>query len=460
MRGGAAVHCRCIMTKPPIAALILAAGLGSRMKSSQPKVLHQIAGRPMLHHVAAALSPLGCDPVIAVIGPEMPADAVPPAVGSVVQVNRRGTGDAAKIALPLLEGFCGTVLIVAGDVPLIRDETLRRLAEARDGSVIAVAGFRAADPTGYGRLILDDRGGLSRVVEHKDATVEERAVTLCNAGLYAVEAQRLAAWLDQLKPDNAQGEYYLTDIVALARREGLTVAVVEAEEAEVLGVNSRGDLARVEAIAQNRLRAAAMAGGATLRDPASVFLSWDTKLGRDVTIGPQVVFGPGVIVADDVEIRSFSHLEGAVVETGAVIGPFARLRPGTRIGPRAHVGNFVELKNAVMGEGAKANHLSYLGDAVIGAAANIGAGTITCNYDGFTKALSEIGAGAFIGSNAALIAPVRIGADAIVAAGTVIGGDVPADAIVIARSEAQIRDGAAQRFRARRKAAKTGKGEL
>jgi bifunctional UDP-N-acetylglucosamine pyrophosphorylase/glucosamine-1-phosphate N-acetyltransferase len=439
------------MTQPSAAAIVLAAGLGTRMRSDRPKVLHAVAGRSMIGHVAAALAPLSLDPLIAVIGPESKPSDLPSGFQTILQTDRRGTGDAARIGATLLGGFAGTVLILAGDTPLIRSETLSAAVAARaSGNGIALVGFRAADPTGYGRLLRDPDGSVLRIVEHKDASDEERLIPWCNSGIYAVDATKLAGWLAKLQPNNAQGEYYLTDIVALARAEGLRVAMVEAPEEDVHGVNSRIELARAEAVWQDRLRRAAMAGGATLIDPATVFFCHDTVIGRDVVIQPNVVFGPGVIVGDRVEIRAFSHIEGAKIAAGAIIGPFARLRPGTVVGEGGHIGNFVELKNTVLEAGAKANHLSYLGDAQIGAGANIGAGTITCNYDGFGKYRTQIGAGAFIGSNTALVAPVTVGAGAIVGAGSVIASDVPEDALAVTRSEQTVREGAAARFRARK----------
>jgi bifunctional UDP-N-acetylglucosamine pyrophosphorylase/glucosamine-1-phosphate N-acetyltransferase len=421
------------------------------MRSSRPKVLHAVAGRPMINHVLAALGALAPQRVAVVIGPDAPgvAEAVAPHA-TVVQAERRGTGHAVQTARPLLDGFAGDVVVLNGDGPLIRAETIRRLVAARRAADLVVLGFRAADPTGYGRLILDPEGFVVRIVEHKDATPNERAIALCNAGAYAADAAFLFKLADRLRPDNAQGEYYLTDIVGLARDENATVAVIEADEEEVLGINSRAELARVEAIAQRHLREAAMAAGATLIDPDTVYFSADTKLGQDVTVGPNVVFGPGVEVGDRVEIRAFSHLEQARVADDALIGPFARLRPGADIGAGAHIGNFVEIKNAVIEAGAKANHLSYVGDARVGAEANIGAGTITCNYDGMFKWTTEIGAKAFIGSNTALVAPVTVGEGAVVGAGSVITADVPPGALHLTRAPVTDIEGGAAGFRERR----------
>ncbi|MBU8538360.1 bifunctional UDP-N-acetylglucosamine diphosphorylase/glucosamine-1-phosphate N-acetyltransferase GlmU [Falsiroseomonas tokyonensis] len=415
------------------AAIILAAGLGTRMRSRLPKALHPIAGRPMLQHILAAAAEV-FDRAVIVVGPDMPElerAAAPHPV--VVQTERLGTGHAALQAASLLEDFEGDVAVLYADNPLITPDTLHRLAAARGGAGLALVAMRPADPGHYGRVLTNAAGEVERVVEWADASQEERAVGLCNAGVICAPAAELFGWLRAVRNDNAKGEFYLTDVVALARQAGRRVVAVEAPEAELRGINSRVELAAAEATAQARLRERAMTGGATLIQPESVNFAFDTQLGQDVTIGPNVVFGPGVVVEDGVEIRAFSHLEGCVVRAGAVIGPFARLRPGTVIERHAHVGNFVELKAAVLGEGAKANHLSYLGDAMIGAGANIGAGTITCNYDGVNKHRTEIGAGAFIGSDTALVAPVRVGARALVAAGSVITEDVADDAMAIAR---------------------------
>ena len=342
-----------------------------------------------------------------------------------VQSERLGTAHAALQAAPALPEPGETVLILFGDTPLIRSETLTRLARARrdGGAAVAVLGFRAADPTGYGRLVTEPDGTLARIVEHKDATEAERTIDLCNSGVMAVEGARLFSLLERVGNDNAKGEYYLTDLVALARADGAACVVVEGDEAELLGINDRAQLAAAEGVVQDRLRAAAMAGGVTMTDPTSVFLSMDTRLGRDVTIGPFCVFGPGVDVGDGVTLKGFCHLEGCTIAEGATVGPYARLRPAAEIGPGAHIGNFVEVKKARVEQGAKVNHLTYIGDARVGAGANVGAGTITCNYDGYAKHHTDIGAGAFIGSNSALVAPVTIGDGAIIGAGSAISGD-------------------------------------
>jgi bifunctional UDP-N-acetylglucosamine pyrophosphorylase/glucosamine-1-phosphate N-acetyltransferase len=423
------------------AAILLAAGQGTRMKSALPKTLHPIAGRPMVRHLLAAVEQ-AFDRAVVVVGPDMPAleEAAAPHP-TVVQKERLGTGHAALQAMPLLQGFAGDVAVLYADNALISAATMRRLRESRAGAGLALLAMRPADPAKYGRVLTDATGAVTRIVEYADATAEQRAVGLCNAGVVCAAAPDLLRWLRQVRNDNRQGEYYLTDVVAIAAAEGVRVVAVEAPEAELRGINSRAELAEAEAEVQRALRRAAMDNGATLIQPESVTLSHDTKLGRDVTIGPNVVFAPGVTVEDEVEIRPFSHLEGCVVRRGAVIGPFARLRPGTVVGPSAHVGNFVELKAAVLGEGAKANHLTYLGDAEIGPRANIGAGTITCNYDGVNKHRTAIGEGAFIGSDTALVAPVTVGPRAITAAGSVITEDVPADAMAIARGRQVNKEG-------------------
>jgi bifunctional UDP-N-acetylglucosamine pyrophosphorylase/glucosamine-1-phosphate N-acetyltransferase len=423
------------------AAILLAAGLGTRMRSALPKALHPIAGRPMLNHLLAAAGEV-FDRAVVVVGPDMPAlEKAAAPHPTVVQAERLGTGHAALQAAPVLEGFAGDAAVLYADNPLITAGTMRRLRAARQGAGLVLLAMRPADPAKYGRVVADAAGAVTRVVEWADATESEREVTLCNAGVVCAPAAELFRWLRQVRNDNAKGEYYLTDIVALAVAEGVRVAAVEAPEAELRGINSRVELAEAEAEMQRRLRRAAMEGGATLVQPESVVFSHDTRLGQDVTVGPSVVFGPGVEVQDGVEIRAFSHLEGCVVKPGAIIGPFARLRPGTVIERDAHVGNFVELKAAVLGQGAKANHLSYLGDAEIGAGANIGAGTITCNYDGVHKHRTVIGEGAFIGSDTALVAPVRVGARALVGAGSVITEDVPADAMAVARGRQANKEG-------------------
>jgi bifunctional UDP-N-acetylglucosamine pyrophosphorylase/glucosamine-1-phosphate N-acetyltransferase len=441
-----------------IAAIVLAAGKGTRMKSALPKVLHRIAGRSMVGHVLDNLSRLEVAKTAVVIAPGM--DAVAKEVAphpTAIQAEQLGTADAAKAARDVVGRVDGTVLILFGDSPFVSAETIGRLVarrEAADRPAVVVLGMRPADPSGYGRLVTDDAGNLAAIVEHNDADEAQRAIGLCNSGVMAIDGAVLWDLIDAIGNRNAKQEYYLTDIVRIARGRGHGAAVVEAPVRELIGINSRAELAAAEAIFQHGLRERAFENGVTMTDPGSVFLCADTRLGRDVTIGPNVVFGPGVTVADNVEIRAFSHIEGAAIESGAVIGPFARLRPGSRIGRDAHVGNFVETKNATLGEGAKANHLTYLGDAAVGARSNIGAGTITCNYDGYLKTRTTIGDNVFIGSNSALVAPVTIGEGAIVAAGSVITRDVEADAMSVARGHQVDKPGWAAKFRAARAALK------
>jgi len=456
------------MANTGLAAVILAAGMGTRMKSAMPKVLHPIAGRPMIHYVMASVEAISPERAVVVVGPGMEdvGRAVDP-VPTAVQRQRLGTADAVKAARDSLAGFTGTVLVLYGDTPLISSATLAgmvRSLRAEPGRAVVVLGFRPEDPAEYGRLVVGGEGDLRAIVEARDASEAELAIDLCNSGVMAIDGARLFELIDRVGNENAKGEYYLTDIIAVARDMGLGCGYIEAAEPELLGINSRGDLAVAEAVVQWILRDAAMAEGVTLVDPETVYFSYDTRIGRDVTIGPNVFFGPGVSIDDNVEIRPHCHLEGAEIGAGAVIGPFARLRPGTRIAPRVRVGNFVEIKNAVLDEGAKANHLSYIGDAHVGADANVGAGTITCNYDGFMKGHTEIGARAFIGSNTALVAPVTIGEGAIIGAGSVIAEDVESDALALTRAPQTQRKGWASAFRARRSAeklaGKAGKGTV
>ncbi len=446
------------MPDRPIAVIVLAAGTGTRMKSRFPKVLQPLAGRPMIAHFLDTARVLGPERVVVVVGPGMDAvaDAAAPAE-CVVQGDQLGTAHAVLAARDALAGFTGEVLIVFGDSPLISAETLGAMVAARHAEpqpAIVVLGMRPNDPADYGRLIIGADGALERIVEFRDAGPEDLAVGLCNSAVVAVDGTRLFDLLDRVGRDNAKGEYYLTDIVALARAEGLGCAVVEADAGELMGVNTRADLAAAEALVQRRLRRAAMDAGVTLIDPDSVTLSFDTAFGRDVVVEPNVVFGPGVRVGDDVRIKAFSHLEGAAIGDRAAVGPFARLRPGAELGEGARVGNFVEVKQAVIEAGAKVNHLSYVGDARVGAKANVGAGTITCNYDGFDKWRTDIGAGASIGSNTALVAPVKVGDGAVVGAGSVITKDVPADALAVTRAQQENLDGGAIRHRARKRAAR------
>jgi bifunctional UDP-N-acetylglucosamine pyrophosphorylase/glucosamine-1-phosphate N-acetyltransferase len=441
------------MASNRFAALILAAGSGTRMKSRVPKVLHALGGRPMISHVLDLVSALDAEKTFVVVGPGMKslADQVSP-TPTVLQPEQRGTGDAVRVADSALRGYDGDVLIVYGDTPLLTKETIARMLEARHAAAnpaIIVLGFQPDDPAEYGRLVVAADGMLEQIVEYRDAGADERALPMCNSGVMVVDGSVLFDLVSELDDSNTKNELYLTDIVSLARRRGLGCGVIEGSEDELLGINTRDQLALAEAIYQDRLRDAALAAGVTLQAPDTVWLSADTKFGIDVVIEPNVFFGPGVKIGDNVTIRAFSHLEGAVVATGAVIGPYARLRHGAEIGAGAKVGNFVEVKNAVLGEGAKANHLAYLGDANVGAGANIGAGTITANYDGFKKSHTEIGAGASIGSNSVLVAPVTVGEGAIVGAGTVITQDVEANALSITRPEQKSISGWAIRKRER-----------
>jgi bifunctional UDP-N-acetylglucosamine pyrophosphorylase/glucosamine-1-phosphate N-acetyltransferase len=429
-------------------AVILAAGLGTRMKSALPKAAHRIAGRPMLAHLLDTAAQV-FDRIVVVVGPDMEVLAKMAAPHpTVVQTDRLGTAHAALCAA---EAFgTGEVAILFADNPLIQPETLKRLVAERRaaGAGLALMAMRPADPARYGRLITDEAGRVQRIVEWADATEAERTITLCNAGALCGPADRVAAWLREIRPDNAKGEYYLTDLVRLAVRDGAPVVAVLADEAELRGVNSRAELAAAEAVVQQRLREAAMHAGATLTAPETVFFSADTVLGPDTVVGPHVVFGPGVVVDGPSEIRAFSHLEGCHVQSGAIIGPYARLRPGTVVGQGAHVGNFVELKAVTLGEGAKANHLTYLGDASVGPGTNIGAGTITCNYDGYAKHRTTIGARVFVGSDSVLVAPVTLHDGAFVAAGSVITQNVEADAMAFGRARQTDIPGRAAEFRA------------
>ncbi|TVV73004.1 bifunctional UDP-N-acetylglucosamine diphosphorylase/glucosamine-1-phosphate N-acetyltransferase GlmU [Sphingomonas solaris] len=447
------------MSRPPFAAVILAAGKGTRMKSDLHKVLHPIAGRPMLAHLLAELAGAGAAEQVVVVGSgrdQVERLAAPLGVALAVQEPQYGTAHAVQQAEQALTGFVGDVLILYGDVPLVRGETMTRMLDrlnAADAPAAVVLGFRPADALAYGRIAAQG-DVIARMVEYKDASPEERALTLCNSGLMAVRSADLWRLLALVGNDNAAGEYYLPDVVMLAAAEGRHSAVIEAEAWEVAGINSRAELAEVERAWQQRRRLRAMAEGATLTAPETVWFAHDTQIGRDVTIAPNVVFGPGARIADGATIHAFSHIEGASVAGRAEIGPYARLRPGAEIGTGAKIGNFVEVKQARFGAGAKANHLSYIGDAEVGAGANIGAGTITCNYDGFLKYRTNIGAGAFIGSNSALGAPVTVGDGAIVGAGSVLTRDVAAGALALVRPAQTEKPGWAASFRARMAEAK------
>lgn len=442
------------MSLSPVAAVILAAGKGTRMKSDLHKVLHPLAGRPMLGHLMASVDSLDPAAKVIIVGSQreqVEGFAAKHAAKVVVQEPQLGTGHAVQQAEQALSGFEGDILILYGDVPMPRIATMKRMIDrlnAADAPVAVVLGFRPPDPLSYGRIIADKDGAIDKMVEYKDASDTERAVTLCNSGLMAVRSADLWRLLGKVGNDNAAGEYYLPDIVMLGLAEGRRSAVIEGEAWEVAGVNSRSELASVEAEWQHRRRAEVMAEGVSLIAPETVWFAHDTVIGRDVVIEPNVFFGPGVTIGDNVTIHAFSHIEGATIDAGAEIGPFARLRPGAEIGEGAKIGNFVEVKKSKLGPGAKANHLTYLGDAEIGANANVGAGTITCNYDGFLKYKTTIGEGAFIGSNSALVAPVTVGKGAIVAAGSVVTHDVAPDSLAISRSAQEAKPGWAASFRA------------
>ncbi|MCB5177400.1 MULTISPECIES: bifunctional UDP-N-acetylglucosamine diphosphorylase/glucosamine-1-phosphate N-acetyltransferase GlmU [Microvirga] len=440
-------------------AIVLAAGEGTRMKSDKPKVLHEIANRTLVSHVVATVVAAGATEVAVVVGPDRDdvareAQKIMPAAGIFVQRERLGTGHAVLSARPALEKKPDDIIVVYADTPLVSVETLERLrSPLASGASVVALGFEAKDPTGYGRFIMAGDQILD-IREHKDATEAERAISLCNGGLMAIRGDVALTLLERVGNSNAKGEYYLTDIVAIARELGHATAAVVVAEEEVHGVNDRAQLAAAERMIQDRLRQAAMASGVTLIAPETVFLSHDTKLGRDVVVEPHVVFGPGVVVEDRVVIHSFSHLEGARIASGAAVGPYARLRPGASLGPKAKVGNFVEIKNTELGAGAKVSHLTYLGDASVGAEVNIGAGTITCNYDGFGKYRTEIGEGAFVGSNSSLVAPIRIGKGAFVGSGSVITEDVPDDALGLGRGRQVVKEEWASAFREKALAAK------
>jgi bifunctional UDP-N-acetylglucosamine pyrophosphorylase/glucosamine-1-phosphate N-acetyltransferase len=432
--------------------IALAAGEGTRMRSSRPKVLHTVAGRSLLGHVLSTVGSAATTALSVVVGPgqeDVSAEArlFAPTAKIFVQRERRGTAHAVLMARPAIEAGADDILVVFGDTPLIRPQTLEALRGAlAGGAAVAVLGFRPADPTGYGRLVTDG-AELRAIVEDRDATDAERAIALCNGGLMALAGKTALEILDRIGNDNSKGEFYLTDAVKIARDMGLRTVALEVTEDEVSGINTKAQLAQAETTMQQRLRQAALEAGVTLVAPETVHLAADTRLARDVTVEPYVVFGPGVTVEEGATIRSFSHLAGAHVGRGAIVGPFARLRPGAKLEEGVHIGNFVEIKEALIEAGAKANHLSYIGDARVGAGANVGAGTITCNYDGAAKHRTDIGAGAFIGSNSALVAPVTIGDGAYVGSGSVITADVPADALALGRGRQTVKEGWAKRLR-------------
>lgn len=444
-----------------VSVIVLAAGQGTRMNSDTPKVLHQVAAAPLLHHALATAHRLEPARIVTVTGHggeavATSAAAYSEAVETVVQDPQLGTAHAVAQAAPLLADADGEAIVLYADTPLIRDETLRAMLDARAKHAVVVLGFHARDPGRYGRL-LTEGDELLAIREFKEATDAERAVTLCNSGVLCAEAKLLFSLIAEVKNDNAAGEYYLTDIVELARSRGLSAGVVLCDEAETLGVNTRAQLAEAEAAFQARARAEALENGVTLTAPETVFFALDTWIGRDAIIGPNVLFGPGVTVESGAEIKGFCHLEGCHISRGATVGPFARLRPGAELAEDVHVGNFVEIKNAILDEGVKVGHLTYLGDAHVGEHTNIGAGTVTCNYDGVMKHRTTIGKRAFIGSDTMLVAPVTVGDGALTASGSVITEDVPAEAVAIGRARQVTKPGLATRMFEKLKSIKAAK---
>ncbi len=432
------------------ALVILAAGKGTRMNSDIPKVLHPIAQAPMLVHAMRAGAVLSPERTVIVTGHGAEAvarvaEAEDENASIAVQEEQLGTAHAVAQARAALEGFQGDVVVLYGDTPFLQPDTLQRMIEARAKNDLVILGFEAADPARYGRLVMNG-DALERIVEFKDATDEERTITFCNSGLLACDSETLFSLIDAVGNDNASGEYYLTDVVEIARSQGLTVTAVACDKAQTLGINSRTDLAAADAVFQVQARSALLDLGVTLMAPETVYLAADTVIGRDTVIEPNVVFGPGVTVESGATIRAFSHLEGCHVSRGSVVGPYARLRPGTELAENAKIGNFVEIKNAEIAEGAKVNHLSYIGDASVGAATNIGAGTITCNYDGVMKHKTTIGENVFIGSNTMLVAPVTLGDGAMTATGTVVTKDIEPDALAVARSKQENKPGYARKL--------------
>ena len=435
------------MAHSDLAIVVLAAGKGTRMKSKIHKVLHPLGGRPMLHHLLDTADLLNPSRKVIVVGTgkEQVENSLGNTAEVVVQEPQLGTGHAVKVTKEALSGFKGRVLVLYGDVPMVSRETMEKIVS--NEADVVVLGFTPADAKAYGRLKVNENGNLDAIIEYKDASDEERAITLCNSGIMALRGDSMFELLDVLSNDNAAGEYYLTDVVEIANSKGLSCSVSLTSEQEVTGINSRSELATAEKMYQQTRRQYFMDEGVTLTDPETVYFAYDTKIGRDVIVGPNVFFGPGVEIADNVTINAFCHLEGASVGEGASIGPFARLRPAAKLGAGVKVGNFVEIKKADIREGAKVSHLSYIGDARVGKNANIGAGTITCNYDGYFKYHTDIGEGAFIGSNSALVAPVNIGDGAIVGAGSVITSVVDGDALAVARGKQRAVSGWAADFR-------------
>ena len=450
------------MVENTLLVVALAAGKGVRMRSDLPKVMHRIGGRSILAHALDGAASAGAGRIAVVVGADMEpvraeAARVAPAAEIFEQSEQLGTAHAVLAARAALQRHAGTVLVVFADSPLVETATLRRMIVALDaGAHIAVLGFEPADPYGYGRLILDEQGRVAAIREEKDASEAERRLSVCNAGAMAFRVPSLVDLLGRIGNDNAKGERYLTDAPELAAADGLKAVPVICPAEEALGVNTREQLAAAEAVFQRRARTRAMEGGATLIAPETVWFSYDTRLGRDVLVEPNVFFGPGVVVENGAEIRANCHIEGAHIQAGARVGPFARLRPGADVGPAVHVGNFVEIKNARLEAGARANHLAYIGDGRVGAGANIGAGTIFCNYDGFDRHETDVGAGAFIGSNSALVAPVKIGDGAYVGSGSVITRNVAVDALAVERSPMKVVPGWAARYRHRKQKPRQG----
>ncbi len=446
------------MSKSDLAIVILAAGKGTRMKSALHKVLHPLGGRPMLHHLLETVDQLNPTHKVIIVGAdkEQLEASVDGKAHIALQQPQLGTGHAVDMAKDHLKDFKGTILILYGDVPLISEATMRQMIDVgqKDEADVVVLGFKPQDCKAYGRLKLNADGRLDKIVEYKDANEQERAIDLCNSGIMAVGGDHLFALLAALDNDNASKEYYLTDVVEIANKKGLNCAVVEADQFEVMGINSRSELAQAETVFQNKARQKFMDAGVTLTDPSSVYFCHDTKIGQDVSIGPNVFFGPNVEIDNDVIIHAFCHIEGAIVGSGSSVGPFARLRPAALLGKNVKVGNFVEIKKSEIEDGAKISHLSYIGDARVGAGANIGAGTITCNYDGYFKYKTDIGVGAFIGSNTSLVAPVKIGDGATVGAGSVVTSDGADDALVVSRAKQKEISGWSTTFRKNQQAKK------
>jgi bifunctional UDP-N-acetylglucosamine pyrophosphorylase/glucosamine-1-phosphate N-acetyltransferase len=443
------------MSKKPLAVIILAAGRGSRMKSMLPKVMHELAGRPMISWLIDSVEKLGPDKIIVVVGPDMPEleAAVKPHT-TVLQKVQDGTGGAVRTALPALKNFAGDVMVLVGDMPLVTTKTLKLLVAAKNADSltgVAVLGTEMADPSGYGRLIIGEDKHLKKIVEDKDASPKEKQVKIVNTGALCIDGVRLESWIKKIGSNNAQGEYYLTDIPEIAAKEGaLTKVAVALNNSEVKGCNSRADLAALESIMQNRLRDETMKSGVTMIDPATVYLHHDTKIARDVLIEPGVFFGPGVEIAEGAHIKAYSHIEGAKIGKGATVGPFARLRPGADIGADVRIGNFVEIKKSKIGKRSKISHFGYVGDTTMGEDVNFGCGAITVNYDGFEKHQTVIGKNVMVGSNVNLVAPLEIDDGAFIAAGSTITENVPADALSISRDPARIREGWAAEFRKRK----------